>query len=159
MPIFPPHDLPSMDDERNMAQNAGFGPTMAPGAGFGPDMMQMGPGTDFGPEMQMTPGPGFAPGMVQGAVTGPAMSPTFGPVNVHPANVMPPVVSPTQQFVNTNQFTTIVPHIHPSHTTTVNKHKFIHEHYCPHTQSVVNEVSHQHVNCGCPRPMKPFCGC
>nr|WP_312854614.1 CotD family spore coat protein [Pallidibacillus pasinlerensis] len=76
-----------------------------------------------------------------------------------PPNVAPPVVSPTKQFVNTNQFTTIVPHIHPSHTTTVNKHKFIHEHYCPHTESCVNEVSHQHVNCGCPRPMKPFCGC
>jgi len=121
--------MPPMGDPTGMMQTTGFGPGMGPTPGFGP---------------------GFGPG------PGPV---TTGPVNIAPANVTPPIVSPTQHFVNTNQFTTIVPHIHPSHTTTVNKHKFIHEHYCPHTESCVNEVSHQHVNCGCPRPMKPFCGC
>lgn len=73
-----------------------------------------------------------------------------------PPNVMPPVVYPTQQFVNTNQFTHIVPHVHPSHTTTVNQHMFQHQHYCPHTHSVVNEVCHQHLNCCCPPPRRPF---
>lgn len=74
-----------------------------------------------------------------------------------PPNMLPPVVYPTQQFVNTNQFTHIVPHVHPSHTTTVNQHMYKHEHYCPHTHSVVNEVCHQHFNC-CPPPRMPF-GC
>ncbi|MFB9976850.1 CotD family spore coat protein [Pallidibacillus thermolactis] len=129
MPSFSCNQMPPMGDPTGMMQTTGFGPGMGPTPGFGP---------------------GFGPG------PGPV---TTGPVNIAPANVTPPIVSPTQHFVNTNQFTTIVPHIHPSHTTTVNKHKFIHEHYCPHTESCVNEVSHQHVNCGCPRPMKPFCGC
>ncbi|MCU9613668.1 spore coat protein [Caldibacillus lycopersici] len=73
-----------------------------------------------------------------------------------PPNYLQPVVHPTQQFVNTNQFTHIVPHIHPSHTTTVNQHMFLHKHFCPHTQSVVNEVCHQHVNC-CPKKPRGFC--
>ncbi len=38
---------------------------------------------------------------------------------------------------------TIVPHIHPSHTTTVNHHNFQHVHSFPHTESVVNEVTNQ----------------
>jgi len=90
---------------------------------------------------------GFGPMTQTGPFTGPGFMAPFGP---GPVNTLPPIVHPTQQFVNTNYQTTIVPHIHPSHTTTVNKHLFKHEHYCPHTQSVVNEVCHQHVNCCCP---------
>ncbi|MEG6575233.1 MAG: spore coat protein CotH [Caldibacillus debilis] len=73
-----------------------------------------------------------------------------------PPNVLRPIVYPTQHFVNTNQFTHVVPHIHPSHTTTVNRHFFKHEHHCPHTHSVVNEVCHQHIDCCHRPPMYPF---
>jgi len=74
------------------------------------------------------------------------------PVNVYPPNVLPPIVYPTQQFVNENQFTNIVPHIHPSHTTTINETMYQHLHYFPHTHSVVNEVCHQHFCCEGPVP-------
>jgi len=66
--------------------------------------------------------------------------------------VMPPVVYPTKCCVNNHFDKTIVPHIHPSHTTNVNHHKFEHYHYYPHTESVVNEVSNQHFNCGATPP-------
>lgn len=130
---------------RNMLPPFGNQPQMG---AQGPQGMMGGPGMmggqqmAGGPGMMGGPGPMGGPGMFGGPMAGPQ---TFGPVNT-----LPPIVSPTQQFVQTNHMTSIVPHIHPSHTTIVNKHKFIHEHYCPHTQSVVNEVCHQHVNCGCP---------
>ncbi|WNS73983.1 spore coat protein [Bacillus sp. DTU_2020_1000418_1_SI_GHA_SEK_038] len=60
-----------------------------------------------------------------------------------PTNVLPATVSPTKCCVNHTFQNTIVPHIHPSHTTTVNHHNFQHVHSFPHTQSVVNEVTHQ----------------
>lgn len=72
-----------------------------------------------------------------------------------PPNILPAIVHPTQQCVNQQQFTNIVPHIHPSHTTTINQHLFLHEHYFPHTHSVENVAFHQHVNCGM-RPPGPF---
>lgn len=93
------------------------------------------------------------------------------PTNVLPTQVAPTQVSPTQQMVNTNVMNTVVPHVHPSHTTTVNKHVFTHKHYFPHTQSVVNQCCEQHLVCPgpgpatmpmhhpvCPpRPRPPFC--
>ncbi|MEH7125249.1 spore coat protein [Bacillus sp. JJ1532] len=60
-----------------------------------------------------------------------------------PTNILPAFVSPTKCCVNHNFQNTIVPHIHPSHTTTVNHHNFQHVHSFPHTQSVVNEVTNQ----------------
>ena len=65
--------------------------------------------------------------------------PIYCPPNVHPTQVAPAQVSPTQQVIKTNIFNTVVPHVHPVHTTTVNRHYIHHRHYFPHTQSVENE--------------------
>lgn len=67
----------------------------------------------------------------------------------------PPQISPTRQIVKTNIINTVVPHIHPTHTTTVNKHMINHEHYFPHTESVVNECYENHIMCEMPH--KPCC--
>ncbi|WP_082090196.1 CotD family spore coat protein [Bacillus thermotolerans] len=79
---------------------------------------------------------------------------------MHPTQYDPPQISPTQHFVKTNLYNRVVPHIHPSHTTTVNKHMTTHQHYFPHTESVVNEYHEQHIMCGKPcnpcRPRKPW---
>lgn len=69
-------------------------------------------------------------------------------------NIMPAVIHPTKCCVNHTFSTTVVPHIHPSHTTTVNHHLFEHKHYFPQTQSLANEVSNQQFNCG-PGPVSP----
>ncbi|AST91632.1 MULTISPECIES: CotD family spore coat protein [Sutcliffiella] len=63
-------------------------------------------------------------------------------------NVMAPIVHPTKCCVKNLHSTTEVPHIHPSHTTYVNNQHFQHKHYYPHTDSMVDSVSHQHFNCG-----------
>jgi spore coat protein D len=65
-----------------------------------------------------------------------------------PSHVLPAIVHPTKCCVNHNCCNYVVPHIHPTHTTTVNHHMYQHQHYFPQTQSVVNEASHQHFNCG-----------
>ncbi|WP_223593417.1 CotD family spore coat protein [Neobacillus bataviensis] len=62
-------------------------------------------------------------------------------------NFTPPVIHPTQNFVNHTFSTTVVPHIHPVHTTTINHHMFQHKHYCPQTASCAEEVCNQHINC------------
>ncbi|MCM3617312.1 spore coat protein [Sutcliffiella horikoshii] len=63
-------------------------------------------------------------------------------------NMMAPIVHPTKCCVKNLYSTTEVPHIHPSHTTYVNNQQFQHKHYFPHTDSMVDSVSHQHFNCG-----------
>jgi spore coat protein D len=62
-------------------------------------------------------------------------------------NVTPPVIHPTTNFVNHTFSTTVVPHIHPIHTTTINHHMFQHKHYCPQTASCAEEVCNQQINC------------
>ncbi|MBT2701507.1 spore coat protein CotD [Bacillus sp. ISL-40] len=62
-------------------------------------------------------------------------------------NFMPPVIHPTKQIVNHTFSTTVVPHIHPVHTTTVNHHLYQHKHYCPQTASCAEEVCNQQINC------------
>ncbi|MDQ0213647.1 spore coat protein D [Oikeobacillus pervagus] len=68
--------------------------------------------------------------------------------------VLPAVVHPTKCCVNHTNQQFIVPHIHPTHTTNINHQMYQHQHHFPQTQSFVNNVQHQHVNCGRP----PF-GC
>jgi spore coat protein D len=63
------------------------------------------------------------------------------------ANVAPPVIHPTVNHVNHTFSTTVVPHIHPVHTTTINHHMFQHKHFCPQTASCAEEVCNQHINC------------
>ncbi len=60
-----------------------------------------------------------------------------------PTNVLPAIVCPTKCCVNHTFQNNVVPIIHPSHTTTVNHINFQHQHYFPHTQSVVNKVTNQ----------------
>ncbi|MDV7765114.1 CotD family spore coat protein [Peribacillus sp. CSMR9] len=95
---------------------------------------------------------------VMGAYTGPtAVSPAqLGPTQALPTQLAPAQVSPTQQFVNTNVSNTVIPVVHPSHTTTVNKHLNTYKHYFPHTQSVVNQCFTQNLICGRP-PINPCC--
>ncbi|MDR7075331.1 spore coat protein D [Neobacillus niacini] len=68
-------------------------------------------------------------------------------------NFAPPVIHPTQQFVNHTFSTTVVPHIHPKHMTTINHHLFQHKHYCPQSASCVQENCNQHIDCCCPGGM------
>ncbi|WP_082252956.1 CotD family spore coat protein [Bacillus sp. FJAT-27251] len=77
-----------------------------------------------------------------------------------PGCVLPAVVHPTKCCVNNTFSNNIVPHIHPSHTTNVHHTNFDHIHYTPHTESQINEVTHQHfyggpvppAGVGVPRP-------
>lgn len=154
--------------------------------------MGVGPGAKVMGTFQGTVAPGYgpmgpapyAPTAVSPAQMGPApygpmgpapylptaVSPvSMGPTQAFPTQVAPTQVSPTQEFVNTNVMNTVVPHVHPSHTTTVNKHVFTHQHSFPHTQSVVNECFNQQVVCGpppilpiaapCPPPIMPINPC
>jgi spore coat protein D len=64
-------------------------------------------------------------------------------MHCRPTNILPAVIHPTKCCVKHNFMNNVVPHIHPSHTTTVNHINYQHQHYFPHTQSVVNEVTSQ----------------
>ncbi|WP_083391991.1 CotD family spore coat protein [Bacillus sp. MUM 13] len=74
--------------------------------------------------------------------------PVYCPPHIAPAQEDPPIYDPAQNYVNTNIYPHIVPHIHPSHTTTVNKQVFMHQHYFPHTESCMNVCCHEHIICG-----------
>ncbi|WP_236712782.1 CotD family spore coat protein [Peribacillus muralis] len=89
---------------------------------------------------------------VMGAYSQPMQT---GPTQSLPSQVAPAQVNPTKQYVNTNVSNTVIPVVHPSHTTTVNKHVNTYKHYFPHTQSVVNECYTQNLICG--RPHNPCC--
>lgn len=79
-------------------------------------------------------------------------------VNTFPTQYEQPRVSPTQQYVQTNEMNTVVPVVHPSHLTTINQHNIEYQHYFPHTESVVNRCNEEHVMCG--QPFHPRgCGC
>jgi spore coat protein D len=90
----------------------------------------------------------------------PQPCPQYCPTQVFPAQYDPPLVSPGQQYVKTNVFNKVVTHLHPSHTTTVNKQMINHQHYFPHTESCVNECCETHTMCGMPHnpccPSGPF---
>ena len=62
-----------------------------------------------------------------------------------PKRVLPAIVCPTKCFVNHNVENVVQPVIHPSHTTTVNHTNIQQQHFFPHTESVVNEVSQQNL--------------
>lgn len=144
------HHKYGMKDESSQA--------MGPYAGPGPSVMgaQMGPYAGpspsvMGAQMGPYPGPGMGPQMVSPATAGPG---PFGPTGMGPTQVHPTQVSPAQNNVNTMVFPHVVPHVHPSHTTNVNKHVFKHQHYFPQTQSTVNECYNQHLVCT-GRPPRP----
>ncbi|MCD8500575.1 MAG: spore coat protein [Bacillaceae bacterium] len=68
----------------------------------------------------------------------------YQPRPVIQRQVLPPRIHPTCQNVQYNCCEYIVPEVHPSHTTIVNKHLYKHCHQFPHTTSVVNQVGSQH---------------
>ena len=72
-----------------------------------------------------------------------------------PPHVMAPIVHPPKCCTQHYFQATVVPHIHPSHTTHVNHHLFQHQHYFPHTESVVSQVANQHCIFPGPGP-RPF---
>lgn len=86
--------------------------------------------------------------------------PQYCPPQKFPTQFDPPFVSPTKHYVKTNLFNNEMTHIHPSHTTTVNKHFINHKHYFPHTESCVNKCYEHHTICGIPinpcYPTNPF---
>jgi len=78
-----------------------------------------------------------------------------------PNHVLPAIVHPTKCCVNNTFTNNIVPHIHPSHTTTVNHVNYKHQHFFPHTQSVENVVTNTQANMGpapVPYPVAPQTG-
>lgn len=62
-----------------------------------------------------------------------------------PTKVLPAVVHPTKCCVNHNFENIIVPHVYPTHTTTVNHTNFQNQQHFPQSQSVVNEVTNTNV--------------
>ncbi|RSK51892.1 CotD family spore coat protein [Bacillus canaveralius] len=64
-------------------------------------------------------------------------------MHCRPHHVLPAIVHPTKCCVKHNFMNNVVPHIHPTHTTTVNHLNYQHQHYFPQTQSFVNDVSNQ----------------
>ena len=84
------------------------------------------------------------------------MNPEYLPDRVSPAQFSGPRVSPTQHYVQRNISNQIVPHVHPSHLTTINSHNIHHQHHFPHTQNVKNECRETHTMCG--QPFNPWRG-
>jgi spore coat protein D len=89
------------------------------------------------------------------APQGCGVPPQYCPPTVFPTQYDPGTVDPAQQYVKTNLFNKVVSHVHPSHTTTVNKLHVNHQHFFPHTESCVNECCETHTMCGC--PVNPCC--
>ena len=65
-----------------------------------------------------------------------------------------PRVSPTQQYVQRNISNHIVPHVHPSHLTTIHRQNIHHQHHFPHTHNVKHECCETHTMCE--QPFNPW---
>lgn len=78
------------------------------------------------------------------------------PTQVSPTQYSNPRVSPTQQYLQRNITNNVVPHVHPSHLTTVNQENVINQHYFPHTNSVEYVRCEKDVMCG--HPFNPWQG-
>lgn len=75
-----------------------------------------------------------------------------GEENMHHCKILPPIVHPTKCCEHHTFSNTIVPHIHPQHTTSVNHQHYEHVHYFPHSYSNYDPVTEHHKYCG-----KPCC--
>ncbi|MFC5711837.1 spore coat protein [Thalassorhabdus alkalitolerans] len=62
--------------------------------------------------------------------------------------VLPTVMHPTKCHVKHHCCEYIVPEVHPSHTTNVTHHNYKHLHSFPHTESAVDQITHQHFVAG-----------
>ncbi|MDT9027491.1 spore coat protein [Rossellomorea yichunensis] len=65
-----------------------------------------------------------------------------------PSQVLPAIVHPTKCCTQHTYNNIVQPHIHPSHTNTINHTNVQNQHYYPHSQSVANEVTSQDYNMG-----------
>lgn len=82
----------------------------------------------------------------------------LGVQNTFPTQFEQSQVSPTREYMQMNRMNTVVPHVHPSHLTTINHQHIEHQHHFPHTQSMMNHCTEEHVMCG--QPWHPrSCGC
>ncbi|ATP42454.1 hypothetical protein CSE16_13650 [Solibacillus sp. R5-41] len=89
-----------------------------------------------------------------------SQSPTQLPTQTGPTQFEAPRVSPTRQYEQTIVTNEVIPHISPSHMTTINRHMMHHQYHFPHTESVVNECCETHTMCGTPfRPHICNCKC
>ena len=79
------------------------------------------------------------------------------PTQVGPTQFSNPRVSPTREYVQRNITNNVVPHIHPSHLTTINQENVINQHYFPHTNSVEYVRCEKDVMCG--HPFNPCGSC
>ena len=70
------------------------------------------------------------------------------PDRVSPTQFNSPRVMPTEHYVQRNIINHVVPHVHPTHLTTINSHRIHHQHHFPHTESMVNECNETHTMCG-----------
>ncbi|AKP47530.1 MULTISPECIES: CotD family spore coat protein [Bacillus] len=70
--------------------------------------------------------------------------------------VLPPIIHPTINRENHLIHHYVVPHIHPSHTTTFNHHVFQHQRYFPYTEPTVNDALHQDLVGFGPEPRPLF---
>ena len=84
------------------------------------------------------------------------MNVEFLPDQVAPTQYSQPRVSPTQQYVQRNISNNIVPHVHPSHLTTINRQNIHHQHHFPHTHNVRHECCETHTMCE--QPFNPWHG-
>lgn len=91
----------------------------------------------------------FSPQMMPSQLA-PQMMPSQSDPSQLAPQVMPPQFSPQMQLVRTNVMHTIVPHVHPTHITTVNRHVIDHQHHFPVTESVVEECCENQTMCGTP---------
>ncbi|MDM5187846.1 CotD family spore coat protein [Bacillus sp. DX4.1] len=73
-----------------------------------------------------------------------------GHAPVSPISITPPVIHPTKQCVTHTFSTTVVPHVHPTHTTHVHHQQLKNQHLFPQTTSNVNVVD--------PGPLGPVGG-
>ncbi len=71
--------------------------------------------------------------------------------------VLPPRIHPTKHNVVYNCCEYIVPEVHPTHTTVMNKHLYKHYHNFPQTVSQVDQVANQQFMCP-PGPVMPVAG-
>ncbi|MGR5900823.1 CotD family spore coat protein [Bacillus cereus] len=67
------------------------------------------------------------------------------PQQINPTQTLPAQYNPVQQNTTTSNQDVIIPVVHPSHTTHVNQTNYKYVHSFPHTESVVNQTTQQHL--------------
>ncbi|MCM3006361.1 CotD family spore coat protein [Priestia koreensis] len=82
--------------------------------------------------------------------------PQTSPYQQMPTQMMPAQFDPVKQNTSVTKQDIVVPVVHPSHTTHINQQNYKYMHSFPHTQSVVNQTTHQHFCAPTPQQMSPY---